>query len=107
MQGEIADEFKARQSAESSEEPSSVEELYQLAAEIVPYCLSHNAEADACDLLMEVCKGGGGNWKGTKGWDTASLLCCKLIVVAYRLSAWTCWKARLTKLATNVFVSTS
>eukprot|EP00045_Choanoeca_perplexa_P012108 m.130781 g.130781 ORF g.130781 m.130781 type:complete len:893 (+) comp15889_c0_seq1:159-2837(+) len=53
LQGEIAEEFKARQSS-SSEEPSSVEDLYQLASEIVPYCLSHNAEADACDLLMEI-----------------------------------------------------
>jgi hypothetical protein len=51
LQGEIAEEFKARQSAESSEDP---QDLFQLAAEIVPYCLSHNAEADACDLLMEV-----------------------------------------------------
>eukprot|EP00730_Choanoeca_flexa_P015053 TRINITY_DN6813_c0_g1_i1.p1 TRINITY_DN6813_c0_g1~~TRINITY_DN6813_c0_g1_i1.p1 ORF type:complete len:889 (+),score=302.50 TRINITY_DN6813_c0_g1_i1:154-2820(+) len=51
LQGEIAQEFQSRQA--DSEEPQ-VDDLFQLAAEIVPYCLSHNAEADACDLLMEI-----------------------------------------------------
>ncbi|KAI9338537.1 armadillo-type protein [Obelidium mucronatum] len=29
-------------------------ELLKLALEIVPFCLKHNAEADACDLLLEL-----------------------------------------------------
>lgn len=49
LQGEIADEFKER-----SQDGAEVEDLVLLAAEIVPYCIAHNAEADACDLLMEV-----------------------------------------------------
>eukprot|EP00124_Ichthyophonus_hoferi_P001063 Ihof_evm3s49 gene=Ihof_evmTU3s49 len=31
-----------------------VERLVALAEEIVPYCMRHNAEAEACDLLMEI-----------------------------------------------------
>jgi 26S proteasome regulatory subunit N1 len=34
------------------EEPT--EDLFHLAAEIIPYFMAHNAEADACNLLMEV-----------------------------------------------------
>ncbi|KCV72142.1 hypothetical protein H696_01546 [Fonticula alba] len=30
------------------------EDLLKLARDIVPYCMSHNAEVDACDLLMEL-----------------------------------------------------
>ena len=34
----------------------SVDELFKLATEIVPYFMAHNAETDACDLLMEIDK---------------------------------------------------
>lgn len=30
------------------------EQLYQLVVDIMQYCLEHNAEAEACDLLMEM-----------------------------------------------------
>lgn len=53
LQGQIADEYKERTLAE---EEKPVDELIALASEILPYCLAHNAEAEACDLLMEVCR---------------------------------------------------
>ena len=31
-----------------------VEDLFDLTKQIVPYFMSHNAETDACDLLMEI-----------------------------------------------------
>jgi 26S proteasome regulatory subunit N1 len=31
-----------------------VDDLFKLAIEIVPYFMAHNAETDACDLLMEI-----------------------------------------------------
>lgn len=40
--------------AERQEKNEDASELYVLADEIVPFCMSHNAEADACDLLMEL-----------------------------------------------------
>lgn len=36
------------------EKEESTEELLKLAMEIVPFFLAHNAEADACDLLLEL-----------------------------------------------------
>eukprot|EP00047_Mylnosiga_fluctuans_P003079 m.227386 g.227386 ORF g.227386 m.227386 type:complete len:912 (+) comp11577_c0_seq1:124-2859(+) len=48
LQGEIAAEY-----ATQEEGPASAQ-LIRLAAEIVPYCMKHNAEAEACDLLMEL-----------------------------------------------------
>lgn len=51
LQGEIAEEY-AIQRADGS--PASAA-LIDLALAIVPYCMRHNAEAEACDLLMEVC----------------------------------------------------
>lgn len=30
------------------------EDLFKLATQIVPYFMQHNAETDACDLLMEI-----------------------------------------------------
>ncbi|TPX74609.1 hypothetical protein CcCBS67573_g04123 [Chytriomyces confervae] len=33
---------------------ATTEELIRLALDIVPFCLKHNAEADACDLLLEL-----------------------------------------------------
>lgn len=47
--GEVADEFQARQ-----EKGESVEELLELAFVIVPFNMKHNAEHEACDLLMEL-----------------------------------------------------
>jgi 26S proteasome regulatory subunit N1 len=49
LAAEAADEYKQRLEAEES-----TDDLFQLAAEIIPYFMAHNAEADACDLLMEV-----------------------------------------------------
>ncbi len=34
--------------------PKEVDYLIAMAEEIVPYHMTHNAEAEACDLLMEV-----------------------------------------------------
>ena len=31
-----------------------MEQLVSLAMEIIPYDMQHNAETDACDLLMEI-----------------------------------------------------
>lgn len=55
LQGEIAEEYKRR--VQENGEDTDVKDLLNLAEEIVPYCVTHNAEADACDLLMEVCGG--------------------------------------------------
>jgi 26S proteasome regulatory subunit N1 len=46
---EIIHEFQARQ---EKEEPTS--DLLTLALELVPFFMKHNAEADACDLLIEL-----------------------------------------------------
>lgn len=51
LQGEIAEEYKE---ATESDPPKPVDELLDLAGKIVPYQVSHNAEADACDLCMEI-----------------------------------------------------
>lgn len=51
LQGEIAEEYKRRLETDSE---ASVADLIALSEEIVPYCVMHNAEADACDLLMEI-----------------------------------------------------
>lgn len=39
---------------ERIEKEESTDDLLKLAMDIVPFFLSHNAEADACDLLMEL-----------------------------------------------------
>lgn len=36
------------------EKEESTEHLLNMAMEIVPFFLAHNAEADACDLLLEL-----------------------------------------------------
>ncbi len=46
---EIIHEFEARQ---EKEEPTS--DLLTLGLELVPFFMKHNAEADACDLLIEL-----------------------------------------------------
>lgn len=49
LSAEIIEEFNVRyDSAQSSGD------LLSLALEMVPFLLKHNAEADACDLLMEL-----------------------------------------------------
>jgi len=49
LSSEIIQEYNAR--LESEQDTS---DLKQLALEIVPFFMSHNAEADACDLLLEI-----------------------------------------------------
>eukprot|EP01118_Nematostelium_gracile_P000182 TRINITY_DN1017_c0_g1_i1.p1 TRINITY_DN1017_c0_g1~~TRINITY_DN1017_c0_g1_i1.p1 ORF type:complete len:876 (+),score=310.73 TRINITY_DN1017_c0_g1_i1:43-2670(+) len=49
LSGEIAREFDDRRTKEES-----VDDLYQLVDEIVPFDMQHNAEHEACDLLAEV-----------------------------------------------------
>lgn len=39
---------------EDANEASVKEKLILLARQIVPYNMAHNAEAEACDLLMEI-----------------------------------------------------
>lgn len=49
LAGEIADEYKAR-----IDKDESVEQLLHLVQQIVPYHMTHNAEPEAVDLLLEV-----------------------------------------------------
>ncbi|OUM63796.1 hypothetical protein PIROE2DRAFT_68186 [Piromyces sp. E2] len=49
LSSEIIQEYNARMEAEQD-----TSDLKQLALEIVPFFMSHNAEADACDLLLEI-----------------------------------------------------
>jgi len=49
LASEAADEFKDR-----VEEDKPTDDLFAIAGEIIPYFMAHNAEADACDLLMEI-----------------------------------------------------
>mmetsp|Transcript_31070 Transcript_31070/g.68978 ORF Transcript_31070/g.68978 Transcript_31070/m.68978 type:complete len:901 (-) Transcript_31070:581-3283(-) len=49
LAGEIADEFQLRQ-----EKEEQVDDLMHLVAQIVPYHMTHNAEPEAVDLLLEV-----------------------------------------------------
>ena len=50
LSGEIAHEWN-----ELTEKDADMKEkLLKLAKEIVPYNMHHNAEAEACDLLMEI-----------------------------------------------------
>lgn len=53
MAGEIAQEW-ADMTGEGENEGELKEKLVQLARQIVPYNMVHNAEAEACDLLMEI-----------------------------------------------------
>lgn len=46
---EITEEFQER-----LEKSANTDDLTKLVFEIVPYFLSHNAEPDACDLLIEI-----------------------------------------------------
>ena len=49
LAGEIGSEFQQRQ-----EDDADVKDLLELVSQIVPYHMSHNAEPDAVDLLLEV-----------------------------------------------------
>jgi 26S proteasome regulatory subunit N1 len=49
LSAEIADEYAIR-----TEENKSVDDLMKIVDDIVPHNLLHNAEPEACDLLMEV-----------------------------------------------------
>ncbi|KAG2434205.1 hypothetical protein HXX76_007931 [Chlamydomonas incerta] len=51
LSGEIAEEFRVRREADSS---ASVDDLMALVKQIVPYHMTHNAEPEAVDLLLEV-----------------------------------------------------
>jgi 26S proteasome regulatory subunit N1 len=48
---EVGQEFNKRREADAS---ADVNDLHSIALEITTHCLSHNAEADACDLLLEL-----------------------------------------------------
>ncbi|KAJ3356380.1 proteasome regulatory particle base subunit [Entophlyctis luteolus] len=57
LASELIVEYNARaedSSATSSLADTPTSALVNLALEIVPFCLKHNAEADACDLLLEL-----------------------------------------------------
>lgn len=49
ISGEIGDEYSQRKADEKA-----VDELFLLVDQIVPFNMAHNAEPEACDLLMEV-----------------------------------------------------
>lgn len=49
ISGEIGAEFRSR-----SDDGRPTDDLIGLAQEIVPYNMRHNAETEACDLLMEL-----------------------------------------------------
>lgn len=53
LSGEIAGEW-GDMTGEDANEASVKEKLILLARQIVPYNMAHNAEAEACDLLMEI-----------------------------------------------------
>lgn len=49
LSGEIGREYSQR-----LQDESSVDELLELVEQILPYDMTHNAESEACDLLLEV-----------------------------------------------------
>ncbi|GLC40481.1 hypothetical protein PLESTB_000708900 [Pleodorina starrii] len=51
LSGEIAEEFRVRREADSA---AVVDDLMALVKQIVPYHMTHNAEPEAVDLLLEV-----------------------------------------------------
>ncbi|KAB0801142.1 hypothetical protein PPYR_05496 [Photinus pyralis] len=53
LSGEIAAEW-AEFTGENESENEVKKQLIQLVCQIVPYNMAHNAEAEACDLLMEI-----------------------------------------------------
>lgn len=53
LTGEISQEW-ADFTGEDPKEQELKDKLVELAKQIVPYNMAHNAEAEACDLLMEI-----------------------------------------------------
>ncbi|ELT94307.1 hypothetical protein CAPTEDRAFT_150361 [Capitella teleta] len=53
LTGEISQEWQVVDD-EKTDSPVTRDELNRLINEVVPYLMGHNAEAEACDLLMEV-----------------------------------------------------
>ncbi|PNH02258.1 26S proteasome non-ATPase regulatory subunit 2 1B [Tetrabaena socialis] len=51
LSGEIAEEYRVRREADAA---APVEDLMTLVKQIVPYHMTHNAEPEAVDLLLEV-----------------------------------------------------
>ena len=49
----MAEEIRGEYS-ERMDKGETVEDLVNLAKEIIPYNMQHNAETEACDLLMEI-----------------------------------------------------
>lgn len=49
----LAEEIRGEYS-DRSDKGDGVEDLVALAKEILPYNMQHNAETEACDLLMEI-----------------------------------------------------
>lgn len=54
LSGEISVEYNERMAGDIPEEDVEVDDLISLVNDIIPFQMSHNAEADAVDLLMEV-----------------------------------------------------
>jgi 26S proteasome regulatory subunit N1 len=54
LAGEISEEFNQRTLDSGADEDADVEDLMALVDDIVPFQMSHNAEAEAVDLLIEV-----------------------------------------------------
>lgn len=52
-QRHLAEEIRGEYS-ERTDRGESVDDLVSLAKEIIPYNMLHNAETEACDLLMEI-----------------------------------------------------
>mmetsp|Transcript_5346 Transcript_5346/g.13660 ORF Transcript_5346/g.13660 Transcript_5346/m.13660 type:complete len:570 (+) Transcript_5346:130-1839(+) len=52
--GEISAEYKERSEKEETGKAPEVGDLLELVAQIIPYHMSHNAEPEAVDLLVEV-----------------------------------------------------
>lgn len=50
MAGQVAQEWQET----DGENKEMLDNLVKLAKQIVPYHMNHNAEAEACDLLMEI-----------------------------------------------------
>jgi 26S proteasome regulatory subunit N1 len=54
LSGEISEEYNSRSLEVPAENEVDVDDLIELVNVLVPYQMSHNAEAEAVDLLMEV-----------------------------------------------------
>ena len=50
LTGEISQEWQVVESSDQTKR----DELMKMVNDVVPYLMTHNAEAEACDLLMEI-----------------------------------------------------